>query len=275
MKSMKKLSYILNTVALGVAAAVMCYAYLSLPGLQLYLHAAAGLVLLYLLVTWLIGRKLKGWWKWSFYFIFLQLVPLCMSVGLFGVTKMGLSPAAVGEKNKYEMAFLDVQLVQSVAAKIYGLEPFDTREDVISLYEIQMDGQLAEVSTNSLYYVCPLYYSSPFLVPKAERLLEDIAREFQKISGTNAKFAVTSLLRTKEDVKRLQKVNSNAITNSCHCYGTTFDISYAMFIPDLLHPKSNAELRDALSEALYNLRADGRCYVKFESKQHCYHITVR
>jgi uncharacterized protein YcbK (DUF882 family) len=270
---MKTLSYILNTLSLSVAAVVMWYAYRCL---QLFLIMGAGLALLYLLVAWLIGRKLRGWWKWSFYFVFLQLVPVCMSVGLFGLTMISLSPAAVGGRNEYEMAFTDVQFVQSVSAKINGVTPFAARDEFKSRCDqLKNEGKLVKVSTNSLYYVRPLYHSSPYLVPKAEVLLEYIASEFQKISNTNAKFAVTSVLRTKEDVKKLQKVNANATTNSCHCYGTTFDISYAMFIPDLLRPKSNAELRNALSEALYKLRADSRCYVKFETKQHCYHITVR
>lgn len=113
------------------------------------------------------------------------------------------------------------------------------------------------------------------MVPKAETLLSDIAREFQVISGTNSRFEVTSVLRTKEDIKKLQGSNANATTNSCHLYGTTFDISYARFRTDVLHPKSNAELREALAQAVYNLREQGRCYVKFEKKQKCYHITVR
>ena len=126
-----------------------------------------------------------------------------------------------------------------------------------------------------MYYVRGLTHSVPYLVPKAETLLSDIAREFQVISGTNSRFEVTSVLRTKEDIKKLQGSNANATTNSCHLYGTTFDISYARFRTDVLHPKSNAELREALAQAVYNLREQGRCYVKFEKKQKCYHITVR
>ena len=134
---------------------------------------------------------------------------------------------------------------------------------------------MVEVSSNSLYYVRVLSHCFAFLVPKAEILLADIARDFQTISGTNSRLEVTSILRTKEDISKLQKVNVNATSNSCHCYATTFDISYARFKIDVLHPKTNAELRDALSQAVSNLRKQGRCYVKFEKKQKCYHITVR
>ena len=119
-----------------------------------------------------------------------------------------------------------------------------------------------------------------FAVPVAAAELESIGREFADILQRNGlphyRFYVTSVLRTKEDIKHLQKSgNVNATTNSCHCYATTFDISYARFRTDVLHPKSNAELREALSHAVYNLRKQDRCYVKFEKKQKCYHITVR
>lgn len=110
---------------------------------------------------------------------------------------------------------------------------------------------------------------------EAETLLSDIAREFQTISGTNSRFEVASVLRTKEDVSKLQSRNSNATSNSCHCYATTFDISYVSFKTDVLHPKNNAELRVALSQTVYNMRKQDRCYVKFENNQKCYHITVR
>ena len=135
--------------------------------------------------------------------------------------------------------------------------------------------KLIKISSNSLYYVRNLTHSVPYLVPEAEVLLSDIAREFQAISSPNSRFEVTSVLRTKGDIKKLQGSNANATTNSCHLYGTTFDISYDRFKTDVLHPKSNAELREALSQAVYNLRKQGRCYVKFEKNQKCYHISVR
>ena len=52
-------------------------------------------------------------------------------------------------------------------------------------------------------------------------------------------------------------------------------ISHVSFKTDVLHPKNKAELREALSQAVYNMRKQDRCYVKFENNQKCYHITVR
>ena len=79
----------------------------------------------------------------------------------------------------------------------------------------------------------------------------------------------------EEDVKKLKRVNGNASTNSCHCNATTIDISYVRFEDDKIRPRSNYELRLALAQTLHELREAGRCYVKIERKQYCYHITVR
>ena len=94
-------------------------------------------------------------------------------------------------------------------------------------------------------------------------------------------FIVTSVLRTRHDVARLQQYNGNATENSCHLYGTTFDISYTRYAP--LHVPGERQgravrddtLKYILSEVLNDARQQGRCYVKYERKQKCFHITVR
>lgn len=205
----------------------------------------------------------------------LQIIPICMAVGTFVIVPK-LQTRIYGKINKAELTFNDLQSKQIVSAQKLGIIPLNVRSDVAAyLTQSEQNKKLIKISSNSMYYVRGLTHSVPYLVPKAETLLSDIAREFQVISGTNSRFEVTSVLRTKEDIKKLQGSNANATTNSCHLYGTTFDISYARFRTDVLHPKSNAELREALAQAVYNLREQGRCYVKFEKKQKCYHITVR
>lgn len=124
-------------------------------------------------------------------------------------------------------------------------------------------------------YVRDLTHSIPYVIPKADSLITDIAKSFQEISNSKSRFEITSVLRTKEDIKKLQKNNSLAVKNSCHSYGTTFDISYVNFKHDHFHPKSNKELRKCLAKALRQLQKEGRCYVKKEKNQKCYHITVR
>ncbi|MBP5479429.1 MAG: hypothetical protein J6Y15_08730, partial [Bacteroidaceae bacterium] len=93
---------------------------------------------------------------------------------------------------------------------------------------------------------------------------------------------ITSVLRTTDDVRKLQKGNGNATTNSCHCYGTTVDISYNRFMPitgkhtsSMPLTRMDYDMKQVLSEVLYDLREQEKCYVKYELKQGCYHLTVR
>ncbi len=84
------------------------------------------------------------------------------------------------------------------------------------------------------------------------------------------------MLRTPSTVKRLRRINVNATSESSHQYGTTFDISYSRFICDSINVnRSFEDLKNLLGEILYDLRQEGRCYVVFERKQSCFHVTAR
>lgn len=271
----KFLKPIITVMCLSVAVIALRYAYICLPYLRTYLIIGIGVVIVYLVIVLWGLCKIPNERKRLFHCLTLQIIPICMAIGTFVIVPK-LQARIYGKINKAELTFNDLQSKQITAAKKLGITPLNGRKD-ISKYSSQseQDKKLVKISSNSLYYVRELAHSVPYLVPKAEALLADIAREFQTISGTNCRFEVTSVLRTKEDISKLQQVNVNATSNSCHCYATTFDISYARFRTDVLHPKSKVELREALSQAVYNLRKQGRCYVKFEKKQKCYHITVR
>ena len=132
-----------------------------------------------------------------------------------------------------------------------------------------------QIESNSKYIVRDLTVSSPYVVPKVEELLDDIAEGFQEKTQSKSRFVVTSVLRTEEDIAKLRKTNVNASSASCHCNATTIDISYVRFGADELKPRNDYELRLALAQTLHELRKAGRCYVKIERKQYCYHITVR
>lgn len=273
--SSKYLMPIITIICLSVAIIALRYAYNCLPNLRIYLIMGICVVIIYLAITLWITHQTQGTQKLLFHCLTLQVIPVCLAIGTFIIVPQ-IGARVYGKINKAELTFNDLQSKQIVAAKKFGITPLNGRKDVTkySGQSVQKN-KLVKISSNSLYYVRELTHSVPYLVPKAEILLTDIAREFQTISGTNSRFEVTSVLRTKEDISKLQQVNVNATSNSCHCYATTFDISYARFRTDVLHPKSNAELREALSHAVYNLRKQDRCYVKFEKKQKCYHITVR
>ena len=135
------------------------------------------------------------------------------------------------------------------------------------------------------YHVDPLHQSIPYLVPRAAILLEDIGRAFYDslyVKGVNLhRFIVTSVLRTQNDVKKLRRFNGNATENSCHLYGTTLDICYNRYIAvqdpegEKRRTVRNDTLKWILTEVLRDKREEGRCYIKYEVKQGCYHLTVR
>ena len=122
-------------------------------------------------------------------------------------------------------------------------------------------------------------------MPKASALLDSIGANFLdslESKGLNPnQVIVASVLRTFDDVKRLGKRNVNASKNSAHVYGTTFDITYKRFHkvedPDG-RPMQDVRadtLKLVLSEVLRDLKKKEKCYVKYELKQACFHITAR
>jgi len=178
-------------------------------------------------------------------------------------------------------AFADSQAVQIEAAETNGIQPVSSREE---LQELVAAHRLVDVRLSPLYQVDSLTHSVPYLVPKAQQLLHEIAVNF--LDTLQARhlpphlIIVSSVLRTDEDVDKLQKGNKNATENSCHRYGTTIDITYRRFQPLTGNPNDQATLQDeklklALAEVLYDLKQQGRCFVKYEKKQACFHLTVR
>lgn len=179
----------------------------------------------------------------------------------------------------YTDAFPDMQDVQIQAANKFGVSPVQNRAEAE-----RRKMELVYVGANPYFFVEPLRSSIPYLVPRASVLLQDIGRSFfdsLQIKGVPLnKIIVTSVLRSKDDVNRLRGFNGNATENSCHLYGTTFDICYNRYKtvapPD--QPRravQNDTLKWVLSEVLRDLRQQGRCYVKYEVKQGCFHITTR
>ena len=81
------------------------------------------------------------------------------------------------------------------------------------------------------------------------------------------------MLRTDSSVKRLRKKNLNASANSAHIFGTTFDVAYARYVGG--KEKERDKLKTVLAEVLQDLRLAKKCYVRYEYKQGCFHITVR
>ena len=84
-------------------------------------------------------------------------------------------------------------------------------------------------------------------------------------------------MRTPHTVGKLRRVNRNASANSAHSYATTFDIGYSKFACDdsTATRRTFEDLKNLLATIVRDLRNEGRCYVKHERRQACFHITVR
>lgn len=180
----------------------------------------------------------------------------------------------------YKDCFPDNQDVHTEGVKRWGVDAVNDRNEA----ENRMS-ELVYVGANPYYTVDNLSRSIPYLVPRAANLLNDIGRNYFDslyVKGIPLhRIIVTSAMRTKTDVRKLQKHNVNATENSCHLYGTTFDICYNRYIT-VSNPSQperrvvqNDTLKWVLSEVLRDMREAGRCYIKYEVKQGCFHITVK
>ena len=189
-------------------------------------------------------------------------------------------PHRIRSVPSYAVAFPDTNAVQLVAAQQWGVTPVRDREDAESRKR-----ELVYIASSPYYHVDPLYSSIPYLVPRAAVLLQNIGQAFYDslyVKGVPLhKLIVTSVLRSQEDVVKLRRRNGNATENSCHLYGTTFDICYNRYktVEDPDGPSRrqvrNDTLKWVLSEVLHDMREQGRCYIKYEVKQGCFHMTVR
>lgn len=180
----------------------------------------------------------------------------------------------------YHACFPDSQNVQIVAARRWGVPPVRDRGQAE-----ERKGELVFVGSNPYYVMDSGMRSSiPYLVPRAALLLQDIGRNYLDslhVKGVPLhRIIVTSVLRSEHDVRELQKRNGNVSPESCHRFATTFDIAYNRY--NTVQPPGerrrevrNDTLKWILSEVLRDLRRDGRCYVKYEVKQGCFHITTR
>ena len=180
----------------------------------------------------------------------------------------------------YKRSFPDLNDKHLEVAKAVGIRPLEDREEAESMKE-----KLTHITDNEFYVVDSLTHSIPYLVPRASALLDTIGSNFLDslaAKGLNPnQVIVTSVLRTQSDVKRLRRRNGNASANSAHSFGATFDVSWKRFkkVEDEdgrpLQDVGSDTLKLVLSEVLRDLRQAEKCYIKYELKQGCFHITAR
>lgn len=179
----------------------------------------------------------------------------------------------------YQRDFPDDNDTQLSAARAIGVKPFKNAEDAVNIKQFQL------IESNEHYKLDRLTHSVPYMVPQAAKLIEDIGANFlDSLSnkGLNPyRIVITSATRSMEQQQQLSKSNINAAANSTHCYGTTFDVSWKTFEQVLdkdgrpMQEVSPDTLKMVLSEVLRDVRLAKRCYIKYERKQGCFHITAR
>lgn len=173
----------------------------------------------------------------------------------------------------YREKFNDLNELHITAAKKWGVAP-DQVEELIA----QESERLRRLEDTPTLKISSLRHSEPYLVPFAYNLITDISRDFAKILQQKGvpphRLIGTSFTRTMQQRNDLNKVNTNSSQNSAHCYGTTFDISWSKYDPLGKDTVSDAILKKLLAIVLEQYRTAGRCYIKHERKQACFHITA-
>jgi hypothetical protein len=159
----------------------------------------------------------------------------------------------------------------SVHELAYKKEGIKSQKNSVALRNLESKGVLKKITTNDYYIVRDMDYSDPLLLPKAADLLLNISRlyvsEIEKAGLMYIPFEITSATRTIESIKRLKQDNNNAIKNSAHLKGKTFDIGYINFAN---YPRQRALFINVLKA----LREENKCFVKYEMVQKCFHITA-
>ena len=174
----------------------------------------------------------------------------------------------------YAKTFADLNETHLQKAREIGLKQIPAKRDDIDT------AHLERIEDDDFLIVDKLRYSVPYLTKGAARELHRIARAFSDSLDAkhfpDYKLVVSSVLRTEEDVNRLRRSgNPNASDNSAHCYGTTFDITYPRYwreveTDEFMQPY---ELTKVLAEVLRDEKNAGHILVKYEKKEHCFHIT--
>ena len=196
------------------------------------------------------------------------------SMGLISNAEIHRLPSYIEQRPLNEI-FTDNNALQLEAAEQNGFKPVSTLRDAYCI-----DRPLIRIYSCDAYMLDDLTASVPYLVPKAAQLLKEIGYAFQdsirQRGGKAYRIKVTSVTRTDFSVSKLMRRNRAATENSCHRYGTTFDISWVKF--DCLDPSmvvSLEDLKNILAEVVLDFRSQGRCYAIFERRSGCLHITVR
>ena len=198
------------------------------------------------------------WLGWSVYTDYFKTAPR-QPVDTADVKKEYVVKKFNHNITSYGRFFNDLQELQVAEAMANGVGPLGEAD----IPDAVAAGRLVKIEDSDTYYLHDV--SFPYLTPAAADLLAQIGKMYHEYSGSHDRLRLTSCYRTEDFVKKLKRRNRNATENSCHLYGTTFDIS---------HSKMDVTQKRQLAQVLADLRSSGYCFVKYERKQPCFHITV-
>ena len=154
--------------------------------------------------------------------------------------------------------------------RAYLRDGISIQRDDSDLERLFNKGKLSKIESNDLYEVDGLTHSQPFILPKGQQFISKLAGSYYERCIKDyldyIPFKITSLTRSRSSVEKLMRSNKNAIENSAHLKGKTFDISYRAF-------NGNRKQSVVFMEVLQQLRKDGKCFVKYE-RNGCLHVTV-
>ncbi|MFM9027108.1 MAG: DUF5715 family protein [Bacteroidota bacterium] len=115
----------------------------------------------------------------------------------------------------------------------YAKEGIREQEELADLEELEKQGTLVRINDNALYTIQELTHSQPLLLSKAKKFLTDLGAAYKKKCEEEGleyvPFEISSVTRSKKSVRQLMRSNVNAIPESHHMKGKTFDISYVAF----------------------------------------------
>ena len=194
--------------------------------------------------------------------------------------KQNIDNVSISVLDKDEMRALrlyynDKHLVEAHQSKIK-----EAIKDKKTFYENEESyckkNKLVKIENNSLYSVARLTHSLPYVNKKTDNFLdllgERMEDSFKEKGLQHYRFVITSVLRTEDDQRKLQRATPN---ETSHYYGTTFDISQTRFISkETGETIYSYRLRNILARELIRLQKEKECYVLIENREKCFHITA-
>ena len=208
----------------------------------------------------------------SIFIIFLIALPFRHTIKNRIIFYYGIIKSRVNGTGKAKCKDCDTLFRDGIAVhqKAYQNEGIIEQESDERLLNLEKSGTLKKIASNEFYIVRNFKHSKPILLPKAVLFLNTLSGVYHQKCLNSKKnyvpFEITSATRSKKAIRELQLHNRNAIENSAHLRGKTFDVSYASFT------ENNAQLKLFIS-SLSELKNQNKCFIKYE-RNGCLHITV-